>query len=98
MYWDVKKVSEFLQIKTSTVYTWVRQGKIPYIKIHALIRFLPEEIEKWVKSFREESEDRPIISSSNPATNINTLLERAKKEIYNTGRETRPKQGHRGGK
>ncbi|MDE3019305.1 MAG: helix-turn-helix domain-containing protein [Nitrospirota bacterium] len=38
-------------MKRSTLYVWVAQGKIPCRKIHGLIRFRPEEIDRWVESF-----------------------------------------------
>jgi excisionase family DNA binding protein len=47
---DIIQLAEILNIKKKTIYEWVRQRKIPYIKLGGLIRFDPDEIEKWVGS------------------------------------------------
>lgn len=54
MYLDIKELTQYLNIKTSTLYAWVAQGRIPAIKIHGLIRFQKEEIDAWGESFRKE--------------------------------------------
>jgi excisionase family DNA binding protein len=51
---DIIQLAEMLNIKKKTIYEWVRQRKIPYIKLGGLIRFDPEEIEKWVESKKVE--------------------------------------------
>lgn len=58
--WSIKEVSEYLSIKQNTLYAWVNQGKIPSVKIHGLIRFHPEEIETWVKSFKNEAKTKEM--------------------------------------
>ena len=45
----VKKLSPFLGVHTNTVYKWVKQGEIPYVKIKGRIRFKKEEIEEYLK-------------------------------------------------
>jgi excisionase family DNA binding protein len=47
----VKDVSTLLNIKPSTLYLWAAQGKIPCRKIHGLIRFDPDAISHWLRSF-----------------------------------------------
>ncbi len=105
MYWDIKKLSAYLNIKLSTLYAWVAQGRIPHVKIHGLIRFRPEEIEAWVASFNKgDTTGDPSNGSPKkrfrPKTapfykDIDHLVERAKKSAYNEyygikSRETRP--------
>lgn len=51
---DINQLVEMLNIKKKTIYKWVRQRKIPYIKLGGLIRFDPEEIEKWIGSKKVE--------------------------------------------
>ncbi len=97
MYWDIKKLSEHLNIKLSTLYAWVAEGKIPHFKIHGLIRFKPEEIEQWLQSCHKTGQPRPSepIRRGNGA-DIDTLIERVKQEVYNGHkRETRPRQGRK---
>ncbi len=44
----IKELSEFLTIKVSTLYTWVHNGTIPYVKLNGLLRFDMDEIIEWV--------------------------------------------------
>ena len=47
----VKNLSAWINVKPSTLYLWATQGKIPCRKIHGLIRFDPEVITFWLRSF-----------------------------------------------
>ena len=104
MYWDIKKLSAYLNIKPSTLYAWVAQGRIPHVKILGLIRFNPEEIEAWVASFKAGTIGEPSNGSpkKRPARkaapfykDLDHVIERAKKSAYNEyygikSGETRP--------
>ncbi len=46
-----QELSARLNIKPSTLYLWAAQGKIPCRKIHGLIRFEPDAITAWLRSF-----------------------------------------------
>ena len=48
----IKGLSEFLNIKTSTLYSWVNKGSMPVYKLNGLLRFDMEEIEEWIKESR----------------------------------------------
>jgi excisionase family DNA binding protein len=104
MYWDIKQLSPYLNIKPSTLYAWVAQGGIPHVKIHGLIRFDPEEIKAWLASFKECAIREPSNGSpkkrARPKTapfhkDLDHLIDRAKKTAYNEyykikSGETRP--------
>ena len=47
----IRDLAHRLQIKASTLYLWVAQGKIPSLKIHGLVRFRSEAIDQWLASF-----------------------------------------------
>ncbi len=51
-YFDIKALSDYPQIKISTLYAWSAQNKIPSIKIHGVIRFRKYEIKTWLEGFR----------------------------------------------
>ncbi len=97
MYWEIKKVSEYLNIKPATLYAWAAQGKIPSIKIHGLIRFKKEEIDLWLESFKKSGQNAPSIRfSGKDQKSIDAIIENAKREVYNSDRgETRPKSAQR---
>jgi len=45
---SVKELSEYLGIKIHTIYTWVSQKRIPYVKIGSLTRFDVDVINNWI--------------------------------------------------
>ena len=46
----VEEVAEYLRVKPSSVYEWVKNGKIPAAKVGRLWRFQREQIEEWVRN------------------------------------------------
>lgn len=44
----VKQVSEYLQLKGSTIYAWAQDGKIPAIKIGRTWRFRQTDLDSWL--------------------------------------------------
>lgn len=92
MFLTVKDLSQALQIKPSTLYAWAAQGKIPVVKIHGLIRFQPEDIDAWLKSFRMQEPQLLTMHARHDAGSLEALIARAKREAYNSPHgETRPK-------
>ena len=50
-----KQVSELIEVRPSTVYHWVQDGLIPYVKLGKCIRFKKDELFRWIdKNFRRE--------------------------------------------
>jgi hypothetical protein len=51
--WNWQDLSTFLNIRISTLKKWHFQHRLPSIRLgagrHALIRFVPEKIEAWLK-------------------------------------------------
>ena len=45
---NINELAEYLGIKISTVYSWVNQRKIPYIKVGRLVKFDQVDIDKWI--------------------------------------------------
>ncbi len=90
----ITQVSEFLHIKTSTLYAWVSQGKIPHVKIHGLIRFQPDKIQQWLASFHTQKAN-PLKfkgKKGRGVSHLDTIIVRAKEEAYNSRHgETRPR-------
>jgi excisionase family DNA binding protein len=46
--WTVAQVAEYLKLRTSTIYAWVQEHKIPGIKIGRSWRFQKSVILAWV--------------------------------------------------
>jgi len=45
---DPEAAAKVLGIKTITVYKWVAERKIPYVKVGAALRFRPSALEAWL--------------------------------------------------
>ena len=44
----IEQVSELLQVKRSTIYSWTFTRKIPFVKINGALRFKEKVIGKWI--------------------------------------------------
>jgi len=80
----VKELASHLHIKPSTLYAWAGQGRIPCLKIHGLLRFRREEIDRWIESFRAQVPP-PTRKSypRGPRMALDELIVRAKGQAYN---------------
>jgi len=92
----IKELAEQLRIKPSTLYAWASQSKIPCVRIHGLIRFRSEEIERWVMGF---AKNRPVLPDyKRRGGDIDEIIAAAKRAIYNprhgeTGPALSPRKG-----
>ncbi len=91
-FWDIKGLSQYLQVKPSTLYAWAAQGKIPHLKLHRLLRFRREDIEQWLEARRPDMAPRPIPRPHQASRKgIDALIASAAREVYTPCRgETRP--------
>jgi len=48
----INDFSDYLGVPKGTLYVWVCQKKIPYLKIGKLVKFDLREIEPWLKDKR----------------------------------------------
>ena len=46
---DINELSESTGLSTSTMYSWVSQKRIPYVKCGSSTRFDLERIDEWTK-------------------------------------------------
>ena len=92
----IRELSNQLQIKTSTLYSWAAQGKIPSRKIHGLLRFNRDEIKEWLSSFDRIVVPFPssLMRGRGESVDIDRLIARAKRDVYTRRHgETRLKSG-----
>ena len=84
MYLNIQELSRYLNIKTPTLYSWVGEGKVPYIKINGVLRFRREEIDGWVESFRKvSSKSNGMNMKKKCSSDFDGLFERVRCEAYN---------------
>lgn len=46
---DVQELSDMLEISVNTVYAWVSQRKIPFVKCGRLTKFDVRKIDEWIE-------------------------------------------------
>lgn len=46
------ELSTYLGLSLNTIYAWVNQRRIPYVKISRLVKFSITDIDEWMKSMR----------------------------------------------
>jgi|SRR5215471_4978645 len=86
----VRDLANRLQINPSTLYAWAGQGRIPCLKIHGVVRFRREEIERWIESFRVYKWAISLNARvRRPQTALDDLIARAKRHAY-----TPPQRGN----
>lgn len=44
----IEEVAQYLRVKKRTIYSWLKQGKIPAIKTVGQWRFKKERIDAWL--------------------------------------------------
>ena len=54
----VEELAKYLNLNPHTIYMWVEQKKIPFIKIGRMVRFDLIEIEEWLTSKKTEIEEQ----------------------------------------
>jgi excisionase family DNA binding protein len=47
---DVPELAAVLSVKPSTIYTWVRQGRLLHFRAGRLIRFTEEHLEEFLRN------------------------------------------------
>jgi excisionase family DNA binding protein len=52
------EVADYLKLSEATIRKWVRLGKIPYRKFGTRVRFLGEELERWMNSAMPDMKKR----------------------------------------
>lgn len=53
----VKELSEYLNIKGKTIYSWVSKKVIPCYQLQGVLRFKRQEIDRWVSEKRSDATD-----------------------------------------
>jgi excisionase family DNA binding protein len=92
----IKVASTFLMVKTSTIYSWVHNGSIPFHRLNGLIRFDMDELEQWVK----DSDKSLIMHSVKPLKKnidvnkiVKNTIDAARRKEYNLS-NGKPGQHH----
>lgn len=54
---SVNQLADILGLRKITIYEWVRNNKIPFIKLGKRVLFYPNDIEEFIKTNRVEGKN-----------------------------------------
>jgi excisionase family DNA binding protein len=57
--WDIRQAAAATGLSVHTLYSWISQKKITYVKAGRKVLFDPNDIQNWIESHKVVSEDRP---------------------------------------
>ncbi|MEW6686073.1 MAG: helix-turn-helix domain-containing protein [Candidatus Edwardsbacteria bacterium] len=58
---NIQQLSEILSVKPMTIYGWIHDGIIPYLKLGRLVRFSEREIQEWLNKKRREGRVKKVV-------------------------------------
>ena len=98
----VQELAQLLHIKAATLYAWAARGQIPCLKIHGLVRFRKDEIDRWLEACSRPAspETGALHFTMDRGNDVDTLIARAKAEVYTPrrrGNQTEIKPHRKGG-
>lgn len=102
----VEEVADRLRSRPSTIYAWVKAGRIPAYKVGGLVRFDAGEVEEWIRAHRLEPVRAGVervaktprqVSMHEVEGFIKKAIESVKGPGYNTTAKRKPDQNARKG-
>jgi excisionase family DNA binding protein len=54
---DINEAADYLNLSTSTLYSWVSQRRIPHLKLGGRVRFDKKALDRWIKRFERNAID-----------------------------------------
>jgi excisionase family DNA binding protein len=78
---DITDLSQYLNIKESTLYAKVEGGILPHYRIGRLIRFKKPEIDHWMEGQRKSPRDIHSVKMFKPKNNSSSIDRIVRKAI-----------------
>jgi excisionase family DNA binding protein len=91
MFWTVNEVATYLNVKPSTVYSWLKAWQIPHYRIGKMVRFRKPDVDIWMERHRREGDSvkqkvRGVLREiSKPPLDINHLVKKSIDEVKGNG-------------
>lgn len=54
---NIAELSQMIGVSVNTLYSWVSQKKIPYVKMGRLTKFDLNDIDKWIEESKRHKKD-----------------------------------------
>ena len=86
-FFTIDELSDYLNIKKSTLYSMVESGKLPHYRIGRLIRFKQDDVDVWLeghkrKSINEDGKARGALKAINRRkVDIDSIVKKSVEEI-----------------
>ena len=85
-FFTIEQLSEYLNLKRSTLYFQVETGQIPHYRIGRLLRFKKAEIDEWLESHRISPKDHGNpkmgdLAKDPTADTVNNIMGKAIEEV-----------------
>ena len=58
---NISQLSEYVNLPKNTLYSWIFQRKIPFLKISRLVKFDRKEIDEWLKKHKKEVQNHSTL-------------------------------------
>jgi excisionase family DNA binding protein len=91
--WDIRKVSQYLGTKRSTLYAMIEKREIPHYRIGRLARFRQAEIDAWLLTKKQETE-KPVRRTRaagpflSPVSIVKAVIDEVNPRRYNRFRKS----------
>jgi len=53
--WTIEDFMNYVSVSRSTIYGWVADGKVPFIKVNGVLRFDPDAVLDWLREAARKS-------------------------------------------
>lgn len=96
---DIGQLSQYLRVKKKTLYSMVRNGKIPSYRVSRMLRFKREEVDSWMEANRNTSactriEKKKIpVGDEERAQAVKAIVKEAVASVRERNRKKRPDKG-----
>ena len=80
---SIKELSQFLNVKRSTLYAWVNNGTIPFYKLNGLIRFDLDDIKEWVRNSKPDNRSATFSIRKSKTLDIDNIVKKAVEDVTN---------------
>jgi excisionase family DNA binding protein len=84
----IDELSEYLNLKRSTLYSLVESGELPHYRVGRLVRFKRDDIDQWMEAHRKEAIDTKkraigILKAVRPTIDVDRLVKKSIEESKN---------------
>ena len=77
--WDIHEAAQYLAVSVSTLYGWVWQRRIAFVKMGRALRFDPLDLEAFVEANKQRPKQDFLITQPHPSHTIRTRLAKGRK-------------------